>query len=275
MKLLPFGDSHSYFWGCQKNYPGESLDVNVPIMGWLGPAKAYGLSNQTQNDTENKFKSILPILCQTEVVPIACFGEIDIRVNCAKNFLFTGSEKIIDELVEGYLSKISLLTNPFVCIWGPPPSAPDNGLFNVDLPAYGDNQVRNYLTHLFNRSVIREINNYPNLSFITFFYDLIDSNLRTMPGALHDGCHMRVDLQPNAKQCLINSITNGTKATLNYEKFQNIGKFSRVFKKIVNREKTPYLNLYKDSKNLVPEYFSYSPILNGSNEAVFSALSPI
>ena len=86
---------------------------------------------------------------------------------------------------------------------------------------------------------------------------------------------MRVDLQPNAKQCLINSITKGTKATLNYEKFQNIGKFSRVFKKIVNREKTPYLNLYKDSKNLVPEYFSYSPILNGSNEAVFSALSPI
>jgi hypothetical protein len=160
MNLLPFGDSHTYFWGRQKTYPGSSLDNDIPFMAWLGPAKAHGLSNETSNKTFEKFTQLKPLLSDPNVIPIACFGEIDIRVNCARNFLFTGSEDVVNKTVDSYLSSVSGISNGQILIWGPPPSAPDDGMFNEEFPAYGDNQTRNYLTHVFNRRVLERIKNF-------------------------------------------------------------------------------------------------------------------
>jgi hypothetical protein len=101
MKFIPFGDSHSYFWGRQRKYPGESQDEDVPCMAWLGPAKAYGVYSATENKTKEKLSQILQ---EPEIIPVACFGEIDVRVNCARNFLFTGSENIVSDLVDNYLA---------------------------------------------------------------------------------------------------------------------------------------------------------------------------
>lgn len=262
MKIIPFGDSHTYFWGRQKRYPGESLDNDIPIMGWLGPAKAYGLFNDTQNKTLEKFTQLKPHLSKSDVIPIACFGEIDIRVNCAKNFLFAGAEDIVTKLVDKYLATISLLSNDQIIIWGPPPSAPDHGMFNSELPAYGDNQMRNYLTHVFNKRVMESIQNFSNLSFVTLFYDLIDQDLKTDALALHDGCHMEVNWQPIAKQAVIHSIYESKKVTLNLSRYQKIAKYKRVFKEVDKYESTPYINFYKNPNSSMPEYFSYSPITN-------------
>jgi hypothetical protein len=259
MKLLPFGDSHTYFWGRQKSYSGSSLDDEVPTMAWLGPAKAHGLTNDTNNKTFEKFNHIRPILSQPNVTPIACFGEIDIRVNCARNFLFTGLEDVVNNTVDSYLATISAISNNRIYIWGPPPSAPDDGMFNTEFPAYGDNQTRNYLTHVFNRRVLENLNNFPNLSFITLFYDLVDSNLITNSGVLHDGCHMEVEMQPLAKQAIMRSISDKTKATLNLLKFQQVSKYKRIFKKIDKLDSSPYINFYKVPMSITPEYFSYSP----------------
>jgi hypothetical protein len=259
MYLLPFGDSHTYFWGRQKAYPGSSLDNDTPVIAWLGPAKAHGLNNVTHNKTLEKFNHIRPILSQPNVTPIACFGEIDIRVNCARNFLFTGLEDVVNSTVDSYLATLSAISNNRIYIWGPPPSAPDDGMFNTEFPAYGDNQTRNYLTHVFNRRVLENLNNFPNLSFITLFYDLVDSNLVTNSGVLHDGCHMEVDLQPLAKQAIIRSKADETKATLNLLKYQAVPKYRRIFKKLDQQSSTPYINFYKNPLSSMPEYFSYSP----------------
>jgi hypothetical protein len=259
MKFFPFGDSHTYFWGGQKNYPGQSLDNDIPIMGWLGTAKAYGLTNDTQNKTFEKYTQLKPYLSHIDVIPIACFGEIDIRVNCSRSFLFNGSEDIVTGLVDQYLAVISMIPNEQIVICGPPPSAPDNGMFNSELPAYGDNQMRNYLTHVFNKRIIQSIHNFPNLKFITLFYDLIDEDLKTNDRALHDGCHMNVEFQPMAKEALIRTINDSTKLTLNISKYQKIVKYKRAFKEVDNFESTPYINYYKQPSSQTPEYFSYSP----------------
>ena len=275
MKFIPFGDSHSYFWGRQRKYPGESQDEDVPCMAWLGPAKAFGVYCATENKTKEKLSQLRQILQEPEIIPVACFGEIDVRVNCARNFLFTGSENIVSDLVDNYLASISLITPGRICIWGPPPSAPDNGLFSVDLPAYGSNQTRNYLTHVFNRRVIETINRYPNLFFMTIFYDLIDSELCTNNLALHDGCHMNDELQPLAKQALLQAISAGNKVVMNTEKFFKVKKFKRVFKRVSEDKNTPYLNFYKSMKATIPEYYSYKPIDFQNNNTVVSALESI
>jgi len=272
MNLLPFGDSHTYFWGRQKTYPGSSLDNDIPFMAWLGPAKAHGLSNETSNKTFEKFTQLKPLLSDPNVIPIACFGEIDIRVNCARNFLFTGSEDVVNKTVDSYLSSVSGISNGQILIWGPPPSAPDDGMFNEEFPAYGDNQTRNYLTHVFNRRVLERIKNFSNLTFITLFYDLIDTNLRTTPRALHDGCHMEVEMQPLAKQALFRSISDKSKATLNLSKFQQVEKYHRTFEKAEQTSRSPYINFYKDKGSNTLEYFAYSQNINQSSTAVVAKL---
>ena len=244
-------------------------------MAWLGPAKAFGVYCATENKTKEKLSQLRQILQEPEIIPVACFGEIDVRVNCARNFLFTGSENIVSDLVDNYLASISLITPGRICIWGPPPSAPDNGLFSVDLPAYGSNQTRNYLTHVFNRRVIETINRYPNLFFMTIFYDLIDSELCTNNLALHDGCHMNDELQPLAKQALLQAISAGNKVVMNTEKFFKVKKFKRVFKRVSEDKNTPYLNFYKSMKATIPEYYSYKPIDFQNNNTVVSALESI
>lgn len=158
---------------------------------------------------------------------------------------------------------------------GPPPSAPDNGLFNSDLPAYGDNQTRNYLTHIFNKCVLERINNYPNISFITLFYDLIDSNLETKIGALHDGCHMDVGLQPIAKQAINRMLSDDTKATLNHIVYKSMPKYKRIFKKVSKLSETPYINFYKNISSKTLEYFSYSPGEHISQNILGAAIDQI
>jgi hypothetical protein len=135
MHFLPFGDSHTHFWGRQPKFPGLSLDESVPQMLWLGPAKIYGLTHATKNQTRERFGLIRSYLEQPNTVPIACLGEIDIRVNCAKEFFFNGKTNHIRSLVDSYLEIMSAIKSSNIIIWGPPPSAPDGGLFATDYPA--------------------------------------------------------------------------------------------------------------------------------------------
>jgi hypothetical protein len=277
MKFIPFGDSHSYFWGKQKNYPGQSLDDDVPFMAWLGPAKAYGLFNSTENNTLEKFEKIKPFLSQRNLIPVACFGEIDIRINCTKNYLFTGSEAIVENLADNYLQVIASVNKESVVIWGPPPSAPDDGMFNSDLPAFGNNKTRNYLTHVFNRRVVQNIKKYPNLIFVSSFYDLVNEDLITKKNSLHDGCHMMVELQPVAKQAIFNALGNKSQVALNLEKFMKISRHKRIFVKTTKIKKNPYLNYYKNKKsnsNLI-EYFAYSPDMEINAEILEADLTKL
>ena len=270
MNFLPFGDSHTHFWGKQKQFPGASLDPIIPHMYWLGPAKIYGLTNATKNQTRERFLYIKSHLEQQNVTPIACLGEIDIRVNCSKEFLFHGRVNHIEKLVENYLDQLTAIKTQNIIIWGPPPSAPDEGLFATDYPAYGNNQIRNYLTHCFNQEIIRRILEYPKLSFITFFYNLINHDLTTKLEALEDGCHLSVAMQPVAIRFAKNMIGSGERVVLNKNAYHTLPNYRRVFREVTDRKNTPYINYYKKESGDLLQFFAYAPIADVS-EKLFCA----
>lgn len=275
MFLTPFGDSHVYFWGRQSEFPGPSLDPFVPNMYWLGPAKAYGLSNHTENQTREKFEAIKKKIEDKDSVPIACFGEIDLRVNCAEEFIFHGRDKHITDLVDSYLDRLSTVNSANVIIWGPVPSAPDDGLFSNEYPAYGDNQTRNYITHLFNKTVIEKIVKYPNLKFITLFYDLITTNLLTKQGALEDGCHLSKNLQPHAVNLVKHLLATEKKIVINRDLYLSVKNYRRVFLNVKSAGNKPYINFYKQKTGKVLNYFSYSPLFDGQEEIQCAGLAEV
>jgi hypothetical protein len=275
MNLIPFGDSHTYFWGNQPQFPGPSLENSVPEMYWMGPAKIYGLTSPTKNQTRERFASIKHLLEQNNCTPVACLGEIDIRVNCAKEFIFNGTLSHITSLADLYLEQLAAIKSRKVIIWGPAPSAPDNGLFATDHPAYGDNQTRNYLTHQFNSEIIQKIKHFPNLAFVTFFYDLINPDLTTKPEALADGCHLSLTMHHQAINVAEKIIESDLKAVLNRDAFQSVRSYKRVFKPVTNWGKTPYINYYKKSSGDILHFFSYAPYVEGADDLLSARLEPI
>lgn len=258
--LFPFGDSHTYFWGKQKSFPGDSRDPQVPALFWMGPAKAFGLAHRTKNRTQEKFSQLKALLEQLPGIPISCFGEIDIRVNLSKQFIFSGDVTQIVRTAQVYLQEISKIQASQIFIWGPPPSARDDGMFNPDLPAFGDNRTRNYVTHIFNLALLNGIQKYNHLRFATLFYDCIDDNLVTKPGVLYDGCHLSTDLQDFAKIMLHSLVVSGSKASFNHKQFQIIKPHKRVFELIATSSETPYIQLFKCLNGEPVEYFAYKPL---------------
>ena len=164
-KIIPFGDSHSVFWGKQTDFGNPvSMVEDVPEILWIGPAKIWGLGNKTSNKTKEKFEEVKQRFIQdTSSVPIACLGEIDIRINLSRLILLTRDISIIDSLVLLYLDKLSELPNEKIVIWGPTPARPDEDTIgmSMEFPRIGSCISRNSITHLFNKSILRQINNYP------------------------------------------------------------------------------------------------------------------
>ncbi|CAM8640750.1 hypothetical protein MCEMSE6_01817 [Oxalobacteraceae bacterium] len=272
MFFLPFGDSHTYFWGNQTRFPGPSCEAMVQNIHWLGPAKAYGLTLPTKNNTKENYLRIKPFLEQSDQIPIACFGEIDVRVNCAKEFIFHGGTEHISKLVDAYLSELSTIKNSDILLWGPPPSAPDDGLFATEYPAYGDNQTRNYVTHCFNEEIIKKIRNYSNLRFLTIFYDLINADLTTKPKVLADGCHLSVAYHDQAINFAKQMLEQDHKIMLNGIGYQSVRKHRRVFRSITNWGKTPYVNYYKKPAGELLHYFSHTPYFDSTEEITCAGL---
>ena len=80
MIYIPFGDSHSVFWGRQQSYdtPYSNI-VDTPNLYWFGPAKIFGLENSTVNNTKDKFIHFQNLMKNfSDHTPISCLGEIDI-----------------------------------------------------------------------------------------------------------------------------------------------------------------------------------------------------
>ena len=96
------------------------------------------------------------------------------------------------------------------------------GKVDQDYPIYGDGITRNSITHLFNIEILKIINDFPKLKFITLFYDLIDENLITNVNALHDSNHLSISHYPHARN-LLETVTTGTnKAAFNIQIFNKI-----------------------------------------------------
>lgn len=225
MQFAPFGDSHSVFWGKQQSFDTPYSNVeDTPNLHWIGPAKIYGLENETNNNTKEKFSNFKALMFnQPKVIPICCLGEIDIRVNVTKLILEDRDFSHITNLAKLYLRKINELPNQQIIIWGPPPASMSNdGLLSQDYPFYGSGISRNAVIHLFNSEILKNLNEYPRIKFITLFYDLVDSDLVTHPFALHDVNHLSINHFMHARELLAAVLDVNAKAAFDQNKMQSI-----------------------------------------------------
>lgn len=276
MIFVPFGDSHSIFWGRQQSFDDPTSTVeDTPNLHWLGPAKIYGLDNHTSNLTKEKYKIFKNIISRDcDFIPISCFGEIDIRVNLAKIVLEQRDFSCISILVDLYLNKLNELPNHRIVIWGPPPSSMDSsGVMSYDYPVYGSGITRNAIIHLFNLAILKRINEYPKLRFITLFYDLVDTNLVTHPSALHDANHLSISHFYHARKLLDAVLREGGKASFN---FVNLEKIPRInfFIQPLQQDNLSYVTNMLFSGPFQFQYFTNLKFFNASYEQSELSLAP-
>jgi hypothetical protein len=218
---VPFGDSHSLFLGGASPSNTTSLFRNdTPSIFWIGPAKIWGLKNSSINNTKEKFERLrLGQLADPNVVPIASFGEIDIRVNLGKKCIVENSFAPITELVEMYLSTISALPAKQVLVWGPPPTTYESE--DLTYPAFLDSISRNTLTHLFNKELLRLLPRYPKVKFCTLFYEFVDRNMITT-GGLSDGIHYDLKYVSSAREMIRRTLNSELRTSVDIKKLLEI-----------------------------------------------------
>ena len=252
-------DSHSVFWGKQTDFGNPvSMVEDVPEILWIGPAKIWGLGNKTSNKTKEKFEEVKQRFIQdTSSVPIACLGEIDIRINLSRLILLTRDISIIDSLVLLYLDKLSELPNEKIVIWGPTPARPDEDTIgmSMEFPRIGSCISRNSITHLFNKSILRQINNYPKIKFITLFYDLVTQDMNTKTGSLSDGYHLSIEHYSSARKLLDIVLNTEVKFSFNIEIMKSIEEIKWSLSTITKPDFS-YVACYQFIGDFSFEYFS-------------------
>jgi hypothetical protein len=231
MKILPFGDSHCLFIaGATAANPTSKFEDTAQIL-WMGPAKIWGLKNPTINKTKEKFESLIKgIEFEKDTIPVATFGEIDIRINipilCVEGRSFDPVEKLAKE----YLNTLSTINSETVVIWGPPPTLYDS--MDLRYPSSLDATSRNCLNHAFHEAILNELAMHPKIFFISFFYDFVDHNLNTI-GGLEDKIHYSTMFSLIARKAIISAVCSGSRATLNFTKYNQIQgiKFEKSYTK--------------------------------------------
>jgi hypothetical protein len=273
MNFIPFGDSHSIFWANQHSEPMwlnlTPNDPEIQEIFWIGPAKIWGLRNDTVNKTKEKFTLVKEKLSQNKMlIPVACFGEIDLRVNISKQVLLSRNFDLIEEVAQLYLEELSKIDCEQVVIWGPGPSVKDSAYqdftYACEYPSFGSEFSRNALTHIFNKTIISKINDYPKLKFATIFYDLLGPNLKSLNGALRDVVHISPKHFNLAKEMLTNLASTDAKVAINYAAFSTMPEFEiyeNPFPETYN-----YYQLYK--KNGKPPHYQafVSGLLNSKKD---------
>jgi hypothetical protein len=229
-KYFALGDSHALFWQNSNDYSGKIFlpDPQLINLFWMGPAKIWGLENETENKTREKFRlAEAQIEKNPETIPIICMGEIDIRINLARKILKERNFKPIINLVRLYFDKISQLNAPQIIIWGPGPTKTDasENVFAPDYPSFGSEKTRNAITHLFNKAILDIISEYPKIKFATLFYSLLDNNLMALDGAQFDGLHIDKKYYQLARRMVDTLSTSDTKALFNKSFFDRIPSF--------------------------------------------------
>jgi hypothetical protein len=201
-------------------------NVDNPL--WIGPAKIHGFAHESENNTAQKLLRVRSILNESKAaVPLASFGEIDIRVNLFEQVIKHQRFEPIETIVTSYLGWLNSLRSEKIIIWGPPPqrqelSAEDKHDF-FSYPTVGCSRSRNSLTHIFNLLILRHLNNYPKIRFVTMFYDFVDKELRTNEGALGDNLHYSLQ-HYNKAITMVQSVQHSeAKAVLNVDRLQTIG----------------------------------------------------
>jgi hypothetical protein len=184
--------------------------------------------NDSANQTREKFNALINLLGDDDTaIPVACFGEIDIRVNISRIVLKSRSFDSINLLAIQYLDQLNRIPAETIIIWGPGPSMTNLSQedINTEWPSFGTEFTRNALIHLFNKAILSKINDYPKLKFATLFYDLIGKDMYAKQGSLLDGLHINNSAYPVAIRMIQELAGSESKAIFNNEIFTHINRY--------------------------------------------------
>lgn len=159
------------------------------------------------------FVEFLMSLNRNGMTLILCLSEVDIRVHFWRDmpiFAARGMsfEKFIANKVAGFIRQVHTLVGETrisnIILWGAPASQLTAENHTESLPATGDNQTRNILTHLFNTEMMRQVAGSGGvLRFATPFYGMVNEQFVTDTRWLRDGVHLKFELRPHCMSLLL------------------------------------------------------------------------
>lgn len=208
--IYAIGDSHAAFFSGEEKmqpcWPERSNDI-LPFFGSIriGPATAYQLGSK--KNIINQVISEIQLLKDDKLM--FCFGEVDIRAHLVKKYLLNdvSIEYVVMECVDRYINALLYYKKykKEIIIWGPIASWSSNKIYKG--PSFGDNFFRNKVSELFNQYLESEA--YKNgFQFITFFYDMLNSDFSTNDYFLDDWEDSHIHLSQNAMPFVIKKFKN-------------------------------------------------------------------
>lgn len=208
--IYAIGDSHAAFFSgedkMQPCWPERSNNI-LPFFESIriGPATAYQLGSK--KNIINHVISEIKLLKDDKLM--FCFGEVDIRAHLVKKYLLNdvSIEYIVKECVDRYINALLYYKKykKEIIIWGPIASWSSNKIYKG--PSFGDNFFRNKVSDLFNQYLESEAYKY-DLQFITFFYDMLNSDFSTNDCFLDDWEDSHIHLSQNAMPFVIEKFKN-------------------------------------------------------------------
>ena len=225
--IIAVGDSHcNILGGC---YPNETSKFSDTELFWLGPAKIWGLDNDTVNQTREKWVSLYynRLRFHTGIIVVS-LGEIDLRVNVGERCVQSGSFDPISNLVDIYFNNLQKLNPTQVVILMPPPTTYES--HDLRFPSSLDSTSRNALNHVFHSECLKRLPRHENIRLISLFYDFVDDALVTT-GGLVDGVHFDTKLAPQLREATHYAVSNDIKATMNFARFNRIEPLEFTYKR--------------------------------------------
>ncbi|MGI9211900.1 MAG: hypothetical protein ACR2HF_05465 [Methylococcaceae bacterium] len=213
------------------------------------------------------FVQFMKSLNRNGMTLVLCLSEVDIRVHFWRDMPILAARGMsfnafIAKKISVFINRVSVFANELhisnIILWGAPASQLTTENHTESLPATGDNQTRNILTHLFNLEMMRQISASTGvLRFSTPFYGMVNEDFITNPQWLRDGVHLKFELRSYCMSLLFPLIQLQSMVTFSsqFDFFMSFVFELNVLEKSVNE--TGYLHFFRtwvkdiNSSNLI------------------------
>jgi hypothetical protein len=152
--LIFAGDSHTGVF-----YPYSEEVMSIYTRGAL----TMDSFSRGHSDAYKNLMEFLGALNLCDATLVLCLSEVDIRVHFWRDMPIYASrgmdfKEFLQIKVDAFIDRVNLLAQQMrlenVILWGAPASQLTTENQTEELPATGDNQTRNILTHMLNQTII-------------------------------------------------------------------------------------------------------------------------
>ena len=194
--LIVVGDSHTGIF-----HPKSEEIMAIYTRGAL----TMDSFSRGHSDAYKNLVEYLQSLNLSDTTLVMCVSEVDVRVHFWRDMPIYAARgmdfnEFLRDKVNAFIDRVNILAEQTklkkIILWGAPASQLTTENQTEELPATGDNQTRNILTHMLNQTIIQTIVSRPTvLHFATPFYGMVSSDFITNTSWLRDGVHLQFGLR--------------------------------------------------------------------------------